>query len=132
LSVNRERIVGLEILYPFRCNTGKTVPSVFGFMNLQPNQEVANGPVSASPSPTTVTAIRFGLSRTAPNAWAREYPNSPPSCIEPGVSGTQWDPIPPGKENGSFPGRRAFDYQFYRKRTGTVWANRRDSRLGQC
>jgi hypothetical protein len=60
---------------------------------------VAKGPVSASPSPTTQAAIRPGLSNTAPNAWLSEYPSSPPSWIDPGVSGATWLGIPPGKEN---------------------------------
>jgi hypothetical protein len=61
--------------------------------------EVASGPVSASPSPTTHTATRSGLSSTAPYAWESEYPSSPPSWIEPGVSGATCDGTPPGKEN---------------------------------
>ena len=68
----REKTVGLAILKPFRCRMGSTAPSVMGFMNLLPCQEVARGPVSASPSPTTQAAIRSGLSATAPKAWARE------------------------------------------------------------
>ena len=68
----REKMVGLAILKPFRCRMGSTAPSVMGFMNLLPCQEVASGPVSASPSPTTQAAIRLGLSATAPKAWARE------------------------------------------------------------
>lgn len=68
----REKMVGLAILKPFRCRMGSTAPSVMGFMNLLPCQEVARGPVSASPSPTTQAAIRSGLSATAPKAWARE------------------------------------------------------------
>ena len=51
---------------------GRTAPSVIGFMNLLPCQDVASGPVSASPSPTTQAAIRSGLSATAPKAWERE------------------------------------------------------------
>lgn len=35
-------------------------------------QLVAKGPVSASPSPTIVKAIRLGLSKTAPKAWEME------------------------------------------------------------
>ena len=62
-------------------------------------QAVANGPVSASPSPTIQVVMRLGLSKTEPKAWAIEYPNSPPSLIEPGVSGATWLEIPPGKEN---------------------------------
>ena len=85
----REKIVGLLILYPFKCRIGRTAPSVIGFKNLLDCQEVANGPVSASPSPTTTVAIRSGLSNTAPKAWAMEYPSSPPSLMEPGVSGAQ-------------------------------------------
>lgn len=50
-------------------------------------QLVAKGPVSASPSPTMVKAIRFGWSKTAPKACEMEYPSSPPSWMEPGVSG---------------------------------------------
>ena len=50
-------------------------------------QLVASGPVSASPSPTIAAAMSLGLSNTAPYTCAREYPSSPPSCIEPGVSG---------------------------------------------
>lgn len=42
-------------------------------------QLVARGPVSLSPSPTIVKAIRSGLSKTAPNACEIEYPSSPPS-----------------------------------------------------
>ena len=50
-------------------------------------QEVASGPVSASPSPMTQATIRPGLSNAAPNAWLSEYPSSPPSWIDPGVVG---------------------------------------------
>src|SRR4051794_10246150 len=50
----------------------------------------AVGPVSASPSPTTQVTTRSGLSITAPKETARAYPSSPPSCIEPGVSGLIW------------------------------------------
>ena len=70
-----------------------------GFKNLFECQLVASGPVSASPSPITHAAIRSGLSKTAPKAWDRLYPNSPPSFIDPGVSGAAWEAIPPGKEN---------------------------------
>ena len=35
-------------------------------------QDVASGPVSASPSPTTQVTMRLGLSKAAPKAWARE------------------------------------------------------------
>ena len=45
-------MVGLLILYPFRWRMGRTAPSVMGFKNLLDCQEVARGPVSASPSPT--------------------------------------------------------------------------------
>jgi hypothetical protein len=62
-------------------------------------QEVASGPVSASPSPMTQATIRPGLSNAAPNAWLSEYPSSPPSWIDPGVVGATWLEIPPGKEN---------------------------------
>jgi hypothetical protein len=48
--------------------------------------DVAVGPLSASPSPTTQATIKSGLSMTAPNATDRAYPSSPPSCIAPGVS----------------------------------------------
>ena len=68
-----------------------------GFKNLLHCHEVARGPVSDSPSPTIQAAIRSGLSNTAPNECAREYPSSPPSLMEPGVSGATWLEIPPGK-----------------------------------
>ena len=68
----REKMVGFAILKPLRCRMGSTAPSVTGLMNLLPCQEVASGPVSASPSPTTQAAMRSGLSATAPKAWARE------------------------------------------------------------
>ena len=32
-------------------------------------QEVASGPVSASPSPTTAATMSSGLSKAAPQAW---------------------------------------------------------------
>ena len=75
-----------------------SAPSFTGLMNLFDIQEAANGPVSASPSPTTAATIRSGLSKTAPVAWEIEYPNSPPSWIEPGVSGAAWEATPPGNE----------------------------------
>ena len=62
-------------------------------------QLVASGPVSASPSPTTQATMRSGLSNAAPYACETAYPSSPPSCIEPGVSGATWLGIPPGNEN---------------------------------
>lgn len=61
-------MVGLAILYPFKCNIGRTIPSVSGFIILFKCHEAASGPVSASPSPTTQAAIKSGLSRTAPKA----------------------------------------------------------------
>ena len=64
----RAKIVGLAILYPFRCKIGKTAPSVTGLRNLLLCHAAANGPVSASPSPTTQAAIKSGLSNTAPKA----------------------------------------------------------------
>src|SRR5579859_2485417 len=78
---------------------GNTVPSVTGFRNLLECQAVASAPVSASPSPMTQATVSPGLSKTAPKAWLREYPNSPPSWIDPGHSGDTWLGIPPGKEN---------------------------------
>src|SRR5205814_6659145 len=95
----RERMVGLAILYPLRFRIGSTAPSVSGLRNLLECHAVASGPVSASPSPTTQATTRSGLSNTAPNAWLSEYPNSPPSWIEPGHSGEAWLGIPPGNEN---------------------------------
>src|SRR3982750_1194345 len=90
---------GLAILYPLRWRMGSTAPSVAGFRNLFECQLVASGPVSASPSPTTQHTMRSGLSNAAPYAWARAYPSSPPSWIEPGVSGATWLGMPPGNEN---------------------------------
>src|SRR5215470_15150206 len=97
--VMRDSRVGLLILYPFKCRIGKTAPSRIGFKNLLICHDVASGPVSDSPSPTTAETISSGLSNAAPHACERTYPNSPPSWIEPGVSGVQWLPIPPGNEN---------------------------------
>ncbi len=51
---------------PFKSRIGNTVPSLIGLMNLLTCQDVAKGPVSASPSPITVAAIRLGLSKIAP------------------------------------------------------------------
>ena len=45
------------------------MPSVSGFTSLLVCQDVASGPVSASPSPTTANASRLGLLSTAPYAW---------------------------------------------------------------
>ena len=70
-----------------------------GLRNLVDCQEVASGPVSASPSPMTQATIRPGLSNAAPNAWLSEYPSSPPSWIDPGVVGATWLEIQPGNEN---------------------------------
>ncbi len=78
---------------------GSTAPSVAGFKNLVDCHAVANGPVSASPSPTTQATIRPGLSNAAPKAWLSEYPSSPPSWIDPGVVGATWLEMPPGNEN---------------------------------
>ena len=64
-------------------------------------QEAASGPVSASPSPTTQATIRSGLSKAAPKAWARLYPSSPPSWIEPGTLAAMWLGTPPGAENAA-------------------------------
>ena len=44
----------------------------FGQNTWEEAESTLNGPVSASPSPTTQAAIRLGLSATAPKAWARE------------------------------------------------------------
>ena len=49
-----------------KCNIGNTVPSLLGFINLLACHEVARGPVSASPSPTTQATIKSLLSKTAP------------------------------------------------------------------
>jgi hypothetical protein len=45
---------------------GSTAPSRTGLTNLFECQAVANGPVSASPSPTTQATIRSGLSNAMP------------------------------------------------------------------
>ena len=58
-------MVGLLILYPLRWRIGRTTPSLAGSRNLFPCQEVARGPVSASPSPTTQATIKLGLSGLA-------------------------------------------------------------------
>ena len=97
-SLIREKIVGFEILNPFKSKIGKTAPSFLGFKNLIECHAVIEGPVSTSPSPITVNAIWFGLSKTAPVACDNEYPSSPPSCNEPGVCAVMCDPIPPGNE----------------------------------
>src|ERR1700733_14299737 len=81
------------------CRIGRTAPSLAGFRNLLECHEVASGPVSASPSPITHATVSAGLSKTAPKAWLKEYPSSPPSCIDPGHSAEAWLGIPPGKEN---------------------------------
>ena len=75
------------------------MPSCTGWTNLLLCHDVASGPVSASPSPITQATSSSGLSSTAPYACASEYPSSPPSWIEPGVSGEAWLGTPPGKEN---------------------------------
>ena len=62
----RDSTVGLAILYPFRCRIGSTTPSAAGLRNLLPCHAVANGPVSASPSPITQATSRSGLSNAAP------------------------------------------------------------------
>ena len=95
----RASTVGPEILYPFRCRTGSTAPSRAGLRKDTPFHDPSSGAVSASPSPTTATASRSGLSITAPNAWTRTYPSSPPSWIEPGVVTDAWLGMPPGVEN---------------------------------
>lgn len=64
---------------PSKYSIGSTTPSVTGFINLFNCQDVASGPVSASPSPTTTVAIKSGLSNIAPKPCTNEYPNSPPS-----------------------------------------------------
>jgi hypothetical protein len=64
----RPSTVGPAILAPFRCRTGSTAPSRAGLRNETPFHDPSSGPVSASPSPTTASAIRSGLSMTAPNA----------------------------------------------------------------
>src|SRR5690349_1815624 len=57
--VTRAQIVGLLILYPFRCRIGRTAPSRTGLRNLLMCQLVASGPVSDSQSPTTAAPIFF-------------------------------------------------------------------------
>ena len=95
----RASSVGFAILYWFRWRIGSTAPSRAGFRNRGACQLVASAPVSASPSPTTQRATSSGSSSTAPHAWRSEYPSSPPSWNEPGVSGAQWLGTPPGNEN---------------------------------
>src|SRR5208337_4971347 len=84
---------------PLRCRIGRTAPSVIGSRNLLDCQAVANGPVSASPSPTMQATMSPGLSNAAPKAWLSDYPSSPPPWMEPGVDGATWLEMPPGKEN---------------------------------
>src|SRR3982074_869301 len=62
---------------------GSTAPSRTGFRNLFECHEVASGPVSASPSPTTTATIRSGLSNAAPNPCERLYPPPPPFMTAP-------------------------------------------------
>ncbi len=64
----RASTVGLAILYPLRCSTGSTAPSVAGFRNFAQCQLAVSGPVSASPSPTAQNTTRSGLSKHAPTA----------------------------------------------------------------
>src|SRR3712207_677393 len=78
---------------------GRTAPSCTGLRNLFECQLAASAPVSASPSPMTQQTTRSGLSNAAPYAWTSAYPSSPPSWIEPGVSGAAWLGMPPGNEN---------------------------------
>jgi hypothetical protein len=49
-----------ERTYPLRWRTGRTAPSVRGLRNLVLCHDVASGPVSLSPSPTMVSAMRSG------------------------------------------------------------------------
>ena len=64
---NRENCSILALLN-WRKRDHLPAPSVIGFKNFVLCQLVARGPVSASPSPTMVKAMRFGLSKTAPKA----------------------------------------------------------------
>lgn len=86
-SVFLAKMVGFEILPPLICKIGSTAPSFTGLIKLDAYHPAINGPVSASPSPITVAAITEGLSKIAPTACEIEYPSSPPSWIDPGVSG---------------------------------------------
>ena len=71
-----------------------------GSRNLLECQLAASGPVSASPSPTTqqTTQVRV-VERRAVGVRRARSPSSPPSWIEPGVSGATWLGMPPGNEN---------------------------------
>jgi hypothetical protein len=89
-------MVGLAILYSFSARIGSTAPSRAGLRNLLACQLAASGPVSASPSPTTQNTVSSGSSSAAPYACSSEYPSSPPSWNDPGVSGAQWLGTPPG------------------------------------
>src|SRR4026209_1299294 len=62
----RARIVGFAILYPLRFRIGSTAPSRIGLMNLFECQDVASGPVSASPSPMTQATMTPGLAGAMP------------------------------------------------------------------
>ena len=64
----RASTVGPAILAPLRCRIGSTAPSRAGLRNEMPFHDPSSGPVSASPSPTTASASRSGLSITAPKA----------------------------------------------------------------
>ena len=59
-------VIANRVLFTKACKD--FLPSVLGFKNLFECQLVANGPVSASPSPITQAAIKSGLSKTAPKA----------------------------------------------------------------
>jgi hypothetical protein len=75
-----------------RSSAGSAAPRrhARGFTNLLPCQPVASAPVSASPSPTMHATIRSGLSKARRTRGRASSPSSPPSWIEPGVSGATW------------------------------------------
>ena len=57
----RPSTVGPAILAPLRCRIGSTAPSRAGLRNEMPFHEPSSGPVSASPSPTTASAMQVGV-----------------------------------------------------------------------
>ena len=91
---------GGDLPRPLRCRMGRAAPSVAGLRTCLHCQEVASGPVSASPVANSDRRDQLGIVEySAERHGEYRKPSSPPSLIEPGVSGAQWLGTPPGKEN---------------------------------
>jgi hypothetical protein len=83
----RASTVGLAILNPLRCRIGRTAPSRAGFKNLSECQLVGQRTSFSLAVADDAGDDQMRLVEGRAISVEQEYPSSPPSWIEPGVSG---------------------------------------------